>query len=252
MHTLIVCLIIIVIYLCIYFIVKNKCTKLEKFYFEASSTSSTPNVLLVGTAHGNEPAGSEALIKFVDMIKSGKLRLKKGSITVIPTMNPCGKKLGLRWQPHQVMTLRHIDLNRNFAKRRGEEGGCPVSNEVMKFAINKDLVIDFHEGWGFNKLQPDSMGSGIYPGSNTASHPVAKEMQTAVNSGIPDINKQFILRDWPDLPGTFRWFCDRQNVPYILIETTGQDDIQPIDVRVKQDLVLLIAALQKLDMIEMD
>lgn len=234
-------------YVYLYFWVKGKCNKIETFKFIGQDPGT--NVLLVGGAHGNEPAGSDALLLLASHLQSGQLKLRKGSITILPTMNPCGKKLGIRLLPQQMMIFQSVDLNRSFGDG-GEEGDCDISTEIMGLTKGKNLVIDLHEGWGFHRLNSSSMGSGIYTLDNSPSTNIAKYMLERVNKTVTEDYKKFVMNTNYMMPqGSFRQFCDNRNIPYILIETTGQNDIQSLDVRVQQHYICVVSALQYLGML---
>ena len=55
------------------------------------------HALLIGGTHGDEPAGSYALLIMQNLLKKGVLKLKKGKITIIHNVNPCGLYLDNRY-----------------------------------------------------------------------------------------------------------------------------------------------------------
>jgi predicted deacylase len=247
------CLVIVVIVVLYTLLVKtltNHCSEIETFTF--TSDKDGPSILLVGGTHGNEPAGAVALETLIHMFASDQIALQRGSITLIPRMNKCGLNLGVRWLPHQLLTLQHIDLNRNYPKTPGEEAGCAVSKQVTQLADTHDLVIDLHEGWGYAQINKHSMGSGVYSANLPLSQTLADVMTTSVNKTISDEmpKKKFIhQRNYADIPGTLRWHCNGTNKEYILIETSGQNNLQPLPVRVNQDIVMIMSVLQSLHMV---
>jgi predicted deacylase len=251
MQTLYVLTIVVLLWVFVYYITKAVCTDVEMFTL--GKPDGKPRVLVVGTAHGNEPAGSEALNHLLRLFKTKQITLKAGQLTVIPTMNKCGKTLGIRYQPHQVLSIfgaPHSDLNRNFPATNGEQGACDVSKAVAQQIASHDLVIDLHEGWGFHKLQPKSMGSAVYPTNLPLSHQVAQSMIQAVNHSIPDEKKQFMIeQEQSPVKGSLRQFCEQSGVPYVLIETTGQNNIQPLTTRANQHLTMVLEGLKSLKMI---
>jgi hypothetical protein len=93
------------------------------------------------------------------------------------------------------------------------------------------------------------MGSGIYPGKTEMSHLLTDPLLHAVNQTIENPDYQFVTKEWPDENGTLRMFCDNNDVHYTLVETSGQDNIQPLDIRVQQHLSILRALLHELKMI---
>ena len=175
--------------------------------------------------------------------------LFKGTLTVIPVLNPCGKALNIRYQPHQLMILSNTDLNRNYPTSSNEQGSCPVSKALTSTINQYDFVIDLHEGWGFHKHNPESLGSGIYPNKQELAEQVATQMGQDLNATINEQDKQFVVQHIPDIPGSLRSLCDLYNIPYVLIETSGQNNIQPLDTRANQHLTLIQSALRKLQMV---
>jgi predicted deacylase len=256
METSVCLFLILLMILLLYAIVKPYCTKLE--HFSIKSNKEGPNILFVGSAHGNEPAGYEGLKMLQSAFEKGLLKVTKGSITIIPLMNPCGKMLHLRFQPHQILIGHAIDLNRNFGKRKGDKGRCTVSREIEEAVSRADIVIDMHEGYDFHNINPESMGSCLFPGKTEWSEKLATEMVQDLNETITfspnpsysvlDIQFQ-VKKDWDDIPGTLRWYCNQHDKDYILIETTGQGDIQPLDIRALQNYQLAISACKRLGVI---
>ena len=84
---------------------KSYCSQVSIKSFRSSSSSTTPRVLIIGSVHGNEPAGGEALKRLSPI-------LKKGQLVIIPVMNKCGKALNMRYQPQNILQSNR-DLNRN-------------------------------------------------------------------------------------------------------------------------------------------
>ena len=93
------------------------------------------HILLIGGTHGDEPAGSYALLILQNLLKKGKLRVKKGKITIIHNVNPCGLYLNNRY--YSVIG-KNIDLNRMYGK------GFPINNKIEKLIPISDVIIDFH------------------------------------------------------------------------------------------------------------
>jgi len=236
-------------------IVTEHCSTITPYTFLTSAgvtSEPSPSILIVAGTHGNEPAGAVALNRLKDMFETGELVLQRGSLTLIPEMNKCGLNMGIRWQPAQLLRFTKPDLNRNYPKTPGEEAGCPISKTVTSLADSHDLVIDLHEGWGWALKNKHSMGSGVYSANLPISQHLADIMTEEVNThAIPQGLPPFIhQRDYKDIPGTLRWHCNGTNKNYILIETSGQNNIQPIDTRANQHLTMIIKALDTLDMIK--
>jgi hypothetical protein len=63
----------------------------------------------------------------------------------------------------------------------------------MEYVIQSDLIIDFHEGWGFHRKDPESMGSGIYPGKTKFSIVLGNELLNHVMDIIENLVQTIIL-----------------------------------------------------------
>jgi len=205
-----------------------------------------PIMLVVGGTHGNEPAGAEAAYQFIDNIKS--IGIKKGTLIVIPNANKWGLKFNLRYLPAELMSfslLGKSDLNRSYSFD-GEESRTRISQKIQELVLISDWVVDLHEGYDFHQLNNNSMGSGIYPGNTAESHSIIPSLLDSVNEIIYNKDHKFISKEWPDENGTLRMYCNNNNKNYILIETTGQNDIQPLNIRVNQHLKILYEMLYQL------
>lgn len=96
-------------------------------------------VLLVGGIHGNEPAGCERLIRFVEALSQFPGGYPGIAFDIIPLVNPWG------WVHDKRRNGRNLDLNRDFSRFKGQE-----SVIVRDFARNRayDLIVDLHEDSG--------------------------------------------------------------------------------------------------------
>jgi len=218
----------------------SECDQLATYIIKARDDG--PCIGLLGGVHGNEPAGSVALENLVG--GHWPLSLKRGKLIVIPSANQCGLANNSRLQPG----MKNRDLNRNFTS----EGGTDYKSRQIADAFQDcDLVIDIHEGWGFHNIHPTSLGSTISPTETPRTQFVASEMVREVNNTIREPSKYFTqLNDIScDIPTTLSCYMNNKNREYILIEITGQNDIQHIDVREKQAQTLITTALASLDMV---
>jgi predicted deacylase len=203
-----------------------------------------PTVLIVGSTHGNEPAGT---VTIENIISKNYFNLKKGKLLLVPRPNKIGYLCNMRYMPHRII---NCDLNRNYPKELGELPKDPISSKICKLADNSDFIIDLHEGWGFHRIQPNSLGSGIYPGDTHNSITLSYQIVKQINTKINDPNKKFVvgLNSHPELT-SLRSYCNMVYRDYILVETTGQNDIQPIQIRTNQMLTLIDCVLFRLKMI---
>jgi len=199
-----------------------------------------PNVLIVGGTHGNEPAGTFA-------IENLNFELKRGKIIMVPRANKLGLLLNTRYLPHKLLNR---DLNRNYPREEGEFPLDFISSKICNLAKKADFIIDLHEGWGYNLLTPESLGSGVYPGNTKEAIVLAHNTVDKLNESISIPYKKFVvgLNNHPELK-SLRNYCVLNNKNYILVETTGQNDIQPLHIRVQQHQFIIYSVLRNLKMI---
>ena len=204
-----------------------------------------PTILMIGGTHGNEPAGSVALNQLI-----GQVKVKRGRLIIVPCANKLGLLLNTRWLPHRIW---YRDLNRNYPRISGEIPLEPISQKISQLALQADFILDLHEGWGYHRIQPDSMGSGIYPGDTKLSLEVATKLANHLNKNINADYKKFVVgyNNHPEL-NSLRSFCVLHNRNYILVETTGQNNIQPLDVRVPQHLDVIYETFRLLKILKIE
>ena len=97
-----------------------------------------PTVLLVAQQHGDEPAGSEALLVIAQQLARGPLEpvLDRINVVVYPRANPDGA------EAHRRTTANGIDANRDHLLLRTPEARAQA-NLVREFA--PVVVVDAHE-----------------------------------------------------------------------------------------------------------
>lgn len=105
-------------------------------------------IILSAGIHGDEPAGVEALLRFVEGVnEDGDIRKwqKECQFTILPCTNPTGYERGTR------ENMDGIDLNRRF----GSEDPLAEVGIIQRALTEKrfDLYMDFHE---------DMDGEGFY------------------------------------------------------------------------------------------
>ncbi len=146
-----------------------------------------PVVMIVGGVHGNEVAGVKAAHK----IKN--LRVKKGTLLVIPEANKVAVKNGTR-------TSSGVgDLNRNFPKTSSAKPSSltatAIWNAVKKYKV--DYLIDLHEGYNYHKIKPSSYGQTLIYYPISGSKTVGQKIINALNSRIGSSSKYFTLVKYP-------------------------------------------------------
>jgi len=211
-------------------------------HFIISSGNPGPTLLLIGGTHGNEPAGSIALENFINNNPS----ISKGKIIIIPRVNIIGLAMDVRWGFNGFLP---IDYNRQYPLTNSELAGDYINRQIIEYIKISDFVVDFHEGWGFNILVPESMGSGIYPSNTELAKKISNQILDNLNNTIIDENKKFTINfTSPRIQNTLDYYCNEINKNYILIETSGQNDIQPLEIRTSQVLLVINTLINKLGM----
>lgn len=192
-----------------------------------------PCIGILTGVHGNEPAGSITLTK---LIHDGFFTyITKGSVRVMARANPIGLELNMRSR------LFSGDLNRSFVKVLSDKDALIVD----KFFEPCDLVIDFHEGWGFHQIQPDSLGSTVMANSslsNSLAQQIVHDLNKTYQMRSGDAKKLFLVLPPEmacDIPTTFSCYLAQKKRHHILVETSGQNDVQPLAIRSFQIIKLV-------------
>ncbi|MBK9529190.1 MAG: peptidase M14 [Acidobacteria bacterium] len=97
-----------------------------------------PAVLLVGQQHGDEPAGSEALLAVARLLSGPELSplLERIDVVVLPRANPDGAALAVR------RGLHGLDINRDHLLLRTPEAQAQA---LLVRALRPLVVVDAHE-----------------------------------------------------------------------------------------------------------
>ena len=203
-------------------------------------------ILIVAGTHGNEPAGHFALKEMINKLETGSMSVKNGRLILVPSVNFCALKENAR------MTSKTGDINRQYPHDNNVDSVSTneINNAVMKLVKESNFIIDIHEGWGYNRKNNGSMGSTLSPSDTQLSYQLAFDIVTEMNKNINEEHKKFgiltgkkeLIAENPymynkheDIKGSLSYYCDNLKKDYILIETTGQKDIQPLEVRVGQN-----------------
>lgn len=214
--------------------IRRTCNDVRHIVLSGAQTG--PTVLIVAGTHGNEPAGTNALLQMMRTV-----RLARGRLILVPRVNPCGLALSIRENPGDWFA----DVNRNYP------AGGQINQQIVALVRDADWVVDLHEGWGYRRVNRDSVGSGVYPGDTADAQRMAVDMTASLNATITDLDKRFVTETLPPLHGSFRDYVNmyHRDKHYVLIETTGQEDVQPMGTRVDQHLRLVSHLLGRLGLL---
>ena len=164
-----------------------------------------PVTVLIAGIHGNEPAAIRMLWEF-----GAVANLKKGTIIVIPSANPCAliKKSRL---------LHDVDLNRQFL---AEKDHATIHN--LKQYINMSTcVVDFHESSNYYSHNPKKYGNAVF---SINDNPRAKKLVHVANSLPQTVEWEHVGVNKP-IPGSLFDYCNKNHIEYILVETCLKDHL---------------------------
>jgi len=190
-------------------------------------------ICFIAGVHGNEPAGCYMLKELIDnnYFKNIVEKNPKLFIRVIPIANNFGFNMNMRYQNN----IFYPDINRNFIGNGLEA----TSQKIIQLTNNMQYIVDFHEGWGFHQINSMSLGSTltITPSMNSLGQLIINN----INSTIPDKIKHFVILDRIcDIMEGFGCYNIKRGKNYILVETSGQNDVQPLELR-KQQIGIIIS-----------
>jgi len=150
------------------------------YQIRLASIIGTPKpVLITGGMHGDEPAGVEAVLQFIE--RDNTALLNKFSFLIIPCINPYGYVHNTR------ETVDGVDINRAF------EAEDVAEVTIIKKALGQtqfSLAIDFHEDY-------DATGFYLYEGKRNEKY-IGPKLAVAAKA-IGSIDPDDPGEDAPDL-----------------------------------------------------
>jgi len=200
-----------------------------------------PTILIIGATHGNEPAGFYGIKEFMNKLNKQEIILKKGKIIFIPSVNYCGLQLNKR--NHNTVG----DINRLY---RDMENNNIINKLIIDLSKTSNFIIDFHEGYDYANKSNETLGSTITPAETENSLKVANIVVNNLNKIIDIDYKKFKINHNKKISGTFREYADINKFNYILVETTGQKDVQPLNIRKEQCINIINSVLENYNMIQ--
>lgn len=201
-----------------------------------------PTVMIVGGAHGNEPAGAAA---------AGTIRswpITSGKLIVVPRANVPALLANRRNTPGLNTNLSN--LNRNYPRAGQKEAPRgDVAEAIWKLAETNhpSWLLDLHEGFDFNQVNDKSVGSSVIVFPDEQGRIAADLMLAAVNSSITNAELKFVRRNLPIDGSLARAGGEHLKIPSMTVETTSK---QPLVKRVRQHEIMVHALLKHLGMID--
>lgn len=214
---------IIIIPIYVFFTIYNQ----KVLHYDFGYKNANLKICFIAGVHGNEPA---AALLLQELIKKKYFKNSNVFIRVIPVVNRFGLNTNFRFQNN----IFYPDINRNF---RNDKGIDKTSKKLIELTKDMDIIIDFHEGWGFHKINEESIGSTVITGNLSQ---LAEEIKDNLNYTISNKNLKFSFLKKPcRIQNSFGCYNYKKNKRYILIETSGQDDIQKLSLRQEQVKIVI-------------
>ncbi|QTD45026.1 succinylglutamate desuccinylase/aspartoacylase family protein [Ottowia testudinis] len=138
-----------------------------------------PSLVVLGAVHGNEVCGAHAIVRAIDDLTHGRLRLQRGRLTLVPVANPLAFK--------QKTREGERNLNRHFlpqpAPRDYEDR---VTHQLAPLLAQHDALLDLHSfhtpGAPFAMVGPRDNAGAREPFARAA-----EEMALARALGAPQV-----------------------------------------------------------------
>ncbi len=216
------------------------------FIYESDKHGST--VLIIGGTHGNEPAGYEAGLRLVDILKNKPP--VEGKVILIPLANRKAVENYNRYIPvPEGVDRERGNLNRCYP---GKKNGLPMQQmayQIQQLAIehNAEIFIDMHEAPYLHlDTPPESrrkmgLGQTIIYSPNDASGWLVIDFLDTINEGIKESTHKFSSIDKPILHSAAWWAGSELGIAAFTFETYKKTDIEK---RIAHHLGLVKTALE--------
>ena len=119
-----------------------------------------PRLIVLGAVHGNEVCGAQAIARLIDELDNGKLRIERGTLTLVPIVNPLAHALGRRQGDRNLnRNLRPVAQPQDFEDR--------IANVLCPLLAEHEVLLDLHSfhtaGEPFAMLGPEDNAGKIEP-----------------------------------------------------------------------------------------
>lgn len=230
----------------IYYFLEKKCNTSFEYYIYKSedfNKNTDKTIMIISGTHGNEPAGYYEINNLIKELKNNRLKLQKCKLILVPGVNYCALKLNMRSVPI------FGDINRKYPTSINKQPHNKINKKILELAKDTDFILDFHEGWGYHRKNSASIGSTLSPAntelSKNLSFSIAQELNKTIaeeykkfkvltNDKNKIIENSYIYGKNEDIKGTLLYYETIMNKDYILVETTGQNNGQSLNIRTKQ------------------
>lgn len=196
-----------------------------------------PHVVVVAGTHGNEPAPGHLLQLLVQVLKDEKFN-PDYKLTIVPYVNYSAVETGTRSLWCQA------DVNRRWSSHPTK-----INAYLMPIVQTADVVLDMHEAWGTHTCSSGaSLGQTIYT-NNSVLDQMGRYVVDTLNSSFdyPDPCYRWTQRyKMSHIPGALDDWCTKMEIPYMLAEITGQNDIVDMETRMREAQVIITSFLNYL------
>ena len=94
-------------------------------------------LIITGAVHGNETCGTKAILRVMEQLDKGELRILNGSVTFVPVTNPLAYAKGVRSGDR--------NLNRNlFPNEQPQDFEDRIANWLCPLLAQHEILLDLH------------------------------------------------------------------------------------------------------------
>lgn len=147
------------------------------------------SVLINAGIHGDEPAGVEAALRFLESNSGNAALLSRFCFVIFPCNNPTG------WELNTRENSNGVDLNREFNTRKPPPEAAIISNALQGKCF--DIVFEMHE-------DVDAPGLYLYEISEDSSRYVGEKIIEAAEAAGCPINRGDCIEGMPANGGLIR------------------------------------------------
>jgi len=99
--------------------------------------TSGPKLIVLGAVHGNETCGTQAIRRLLQELEQGRLRIERGTLTMVPIANPLAYQLKRRHGDRNLnRNLRVTDAPQDFEDQ--------IANVLCPLLQAHDVLLDLH------------------------------------------------------------------------------------------------------------
>ncbi len=177
-----------------------------------------PTFVIISSTHGNELSSGHYFQRLVE--DQNYDILANGTYYIIPFVNISA---ALRYERTGI---DEIDINRSWPNKH------KINSYLLPIIDQANYILDFHEGWGVHKYQKESVGQS-FSFTHDLFKPIVNNMINKLNNKISKDLYWSISSD-TSIDGSLRNYALSKNIPYLLTELKGQDNVVKMSERIYQ------------------